>query len=205
MHALTVHADRFAARGEDRQRRHGLDQVLDDVGHSLHDVLAVVEHDEHLRRAERDGERLRPRLGRAQPDTEHRGHGDDDVVRGLGGADVHEPHAGRVARQRLRGDVLRQPGLAHPRGADDRDEPRAREILEHGLGVVVAADERRQLMGQVRRVRVERTQRRELLDHAVDAELEQIRGLGEVAQLMPAHLGHEPRGSTRRAVRDRPR
>ena len=47
-HVLAVNVERLAARGEDRESRTATQQQVGDLGGAVHDVLAVVEHEQQV-------------------------------------------------------------------------------------------------------------------------------------------------------------
>ena len=54
--------ERFAARREDVESREAGGEILDELGHSRHDVLAVVEHQENIAIGQPASERFLVRL-----------------------------------------------------------------------------------------------------------------------------------------------
>jgi hypothetical protein len=54
--------ERFAARREDVESREAGGEILDELGHSRHDVLAIVEHEEDIAIRQPAGERFLVRL-----------------------------------------------------------------------------------------------------------------------------------------------
>ena len=82
-----------------------------------------------------------------------------EIVRVVDGCELAQPHAVGMVGQHGRADLERQAGLAHTADADDRDEARFVQAGGHVGELLLVANEAAQLVGEVRQLRVERTQR----------------------------------------------
>ena len=71
---------RLAARRENVEPREARGEILDEVGHSRHDVLAVVEHQQHIAVRKPAGERVLVRLTARPLHPDLRGHFTCDEV-----------------------------------------------------------------------------------------------------------------------------
>jgi hypothetical protein len=74
-----------------------------------------------------------------------------------------EPRAIGMLVEDFGGELQREPRLADAAGTQQGDQPRGFQKLPDMREVVLAADERRQLLRQIVRRRVERAQRRKIL------------------------------------------
>jgi hypothetical protein len=72
-HVLEAHAQRLLAGGQQVQPRGPLQQGSRQGRHGLHQVFAVVQHQQHLTRAQASRQHLRGVVAR-QPDTQAQGH-----------------------------------------------------------------------------------------------------------------------------------
>lgn len=124
---LARDAQRLAAGGQHAQARARRQQVGDPHGRLLGDVLAVVDHQQAARVADRRTQRLDERpvgaLGDAKRPRDH----PVDLVTGRRG-EVREAHpVSEVARSGAR-DLQAEPGLAGPAGAGEREQPRRPQV-----------------------------------------------------------------------------
>ena len=114
---LAADAQPLAARGEEPQAGAATQQVLGDLGGRGDHVLAVVEHDQQLAVADHLGQPARVR--------QVEGRGDRGADAG-GIADRRQldqaPAERSDRRTAARADLQREPGLAHPARAHQRDE-----------------------------------------------------------------------------------
>lgn len=127
----------------------GRGQIGDQVGHRLHQMLAVVEHQQRRGEIELLGDpcpdvgalrrRERTAAGDRVADPERRPDLADQVF-WRGHADQLDEVHHRL--RSLTGDGMREPGLAEPARAEDRDHPRGGEQRPHPPEVVVAAEQR---------------------------------------------------------------
>jgi hypothetical protein len=145
-------------------------------------VLAVVQHDEQALVDARGHEHVDERTAGLFLDAQrarHRLH-DEAGVRDRGQLD--EPHAVRIVVEHVRGKLQREPRLADAARADQREQPRAVQRLARLDQFALAADERRGLLRQVVRRRLERAQRGEVAAQRGVLQLVEALGAGEVAQ-----------------------
>ena len=111
------------------------------------------------------------RARRVLADADRRGDRARDQRRVRHGGERHEPRPVREAVRDRRRELEGEPRLAGPAGSGEGHEPRGLEQRAQLVELPLAADERRQLDGQVVRPRVERPDRREVLLQARDDEL----------------------------------
>jgi hypothetical protein len=143
---LPLDVERLAARGEDDEPGDRAQETLDEAGHRVDDVLAVVEHQDEppagggpqgLREGGGDG--LAGSRGRA----ERRGHGGRHVRGRTDRRELHPPHrldvgcggdgAGR--------ELSRQPRLPRAARAGERHQPRAGERGAQGVELAPTSHE----------------------------------------------------------------
>ena len=166
------------------------EDALGEPAGRVEQVLAVVEHEQQVLRAQelddaalerraRPGLHARgspPRPGPWRPDRPPRAS-----------SQSHAPSA--KCGSSLGRDLDREPGLADAADAGERDEARRRRAPSPTrMQLVVATDERRQLHRQVARERVERSQGRESRRPARRRDLEDPLGPREVAQAVLAEV-----------------
>ena len=80
-HGFLRDAQRLLAGGHDPQLRAGRQQPLAEGGAGVHQMLAIVEHDQCLPRLQRVGQRVSQRAPGLGVDADERGHPGDDQVR----------------------------------------------------------------------------------------------------------------------------
>ncbi len=153
---LPGYAEGFAAGGHDRQPRAALQQLLDEAGGGLDDVLAVVEDQQHPALAAVLGEPLDGVVGPVGSGPHGLGAG--AVEHGLAGAhggehglrygrgvvdrrELGQPHPVRCPVPHPLGGLLRQPGLPGTAGTEQGDKPGGGEVAADGIDVALAADE----------------------------------------------------------------
>ena len=158
---LTAHVQRRLAGDEHAQVPSAFEQ-LGDGRTAGQDLLEVVEHEQRPPLAQPRREAGRQLAG-VVSELERAGDGGQDAG---GIADRrerdHERAAGQIVEQPAR-EGQREAGLTRPARADQRHEPDP--VPEQRLEVVefaLAAHERREVLGQVRRPRLGRVQRAEL-------------------------------------------
>ena len=153
---LVGDGERFAAGGDDGDVGAAAEDVVDEDGGGVHDVLAVVDQKQHAALGQERDEPVAQVVGRGgavQRHAEGVGERDRHLV---GGGDRRQPHPeGTVGVVRRRADDggERQGRLPGAAGADEGEQPYAAEELGDGVQLGVAADERAQHGGQVRRRR----------------------------------------------------
>ena len=137
---LAGESERFAARRQDGDVRTRRPNPVDERCERLDQVLAVVEHDQHLAVTKELDERGIEREVLALLDVERRGHGLDrgPLVVGRGQLDDAGflPDGHRHPRQ-----TQRQAGLSHAARPDERDEAISLEQLLDGFEIVVTTHE----------------------------------------------------------------
>ena len=145
---LAAHAERLAARRQHREPRAGAQQLLGELRALLHQVLAVVEDEQHPVAADLGHEQLERRRAGALGEVQH---GRD--VRGERVAvgerrEVHPGDAGEVggrAQRRLAGESR----LAAAAGAGEGQQPRRAHEARQVVELAVATDEARQVNRQL--------------------------------------------------------
>jgi hypothetical protein len=164
------------------------EQVAAESGDGVDDLFAVVEHDQHLLGADRLGERAQERLAADRGDPEPLGDLLDEHVGVADGAELgHAEPVGEVGHH-LFGDADGEPGLAGAAGPRQRDHPvLAHEVADVG-DLAAAADE----AGELDRERVvgafDGPQARVLGRQLGVADLVEVGGLGEAAQAVDAEV-----------------
>ena len=142
-------AQRLLAGGQHAQRRCALQQPVDEVGDGLEQVLAVVEHEQHLATCQRIDEGLEAGLALRNRHAELLRHGMRQKS-GVGEAgELDPPCAVALALDLGAGNRLGKAALADAAGADHGDEPVQGEQAGEQHQVVVAADQIRSRRRQV--------------------------------------------------------
>ena len=169
----------LAARGEEPQTRAAAQQILGHLGGGGDDVLAVVEHDQQVLVADQLGEPVRVRQVEGGGDRRRNAGGITDR-RQLDQAPAEAQTVGHGPP-----DLQGQPRLAHPAGADQRDEAMLGEQRPEVAHLRVAADQRCQRLGDAR------VGRRAAIGRGAGAAGRRgQRGVvGEDRRLQPAQLG----------------
>jgi hypothetical protein len=164
----------LAARSENGELRSGGGDARE-LGPSINDSLEVVQHEQQLA-VPKELDKITPRADHARDRRQDE--------RGVAhGAEVDEPDAVAEVADELGCDLEREPRLADPARAGERDEPRAAsDQLEEVGQLLLPADERLELERQVRVVQA--PERREL----AAAELVEVKGLGQVLQPVLAEV-----------------
>ena len=141
---LAVHRQRFPAGGQDPQPGTRLQQIVDQSGGRLHDVLAIVEAQQHALGADRGDDRLRDgqfrHLGHAQTGPDR--IGDQPCVGHDGQVDPRHTVRCQTRRRITAGDGGREPGLADTTGPGQRHQPRAAQCRDDASRLAVTADQR---------------------------------------------------------------
>ena len=153
---LVGDGERFAAGGDDGDAGAAAEDVVDEGGGGIDDVLAVVDQQQHAAPGQERDEPVAEVAGRGGAIHRHaEGVGDRDRHL-VGGVDRRQPHpegAVRVVRRGADDGGERQGGLPGAAGADEGQQPYAAEELGDGVQLGVAADQRADHGGQVRRRR----------------------------------------------------
>jgi hypothetical protein len=169
-HGLALHTERLAAGGEQREPRAAPQQQVGQRGRAVHDVLAVVEHEEEAARraggaAECGGQDVGEDAGFVgagrMADAEDRRHGGRGIGVRRERGEIDPPHAvgeGRPASRRpprrrtraagcarrlrrARGLLAGEARLSRPAGAGERDQPCAPQQLADLVEVTRPPDE----------------------------------------------------------------
>jgi hypothetical protein len=132
---FAVDAERELAGGEDANPQSGPQERCHQFGDRVDDVLAVVEHDQHVRAAQAlDQGRLGGAVG-----VERDGDGVTDRFGRAGCFETHEP--GAVGRLEPPSHLEREARLADAGRADERHEPVRGEKLARLRALAVSADQ----------------------------------------------------------------
>ncbi len=115
---LAGEAQDVAAGDEHREARAG-GQQGSDLGRGRHDVLEVVEDEQHLPLAQIIGQAVAQGTAAHLAQTQRLGDGGDDETRLAEGVEGHEPDPVRERIGHLGRDLDGQPGLANPAGAGE--------------------------------------------------------------------------------------
>ena len=154
---LTGDAERLPAGGEDAQAGALGEEPVGEHGGGLGHVLAVVQHEQRVARRQ-SGDEPGHRVGLPARPARHGGHGAHghqagvaQAERGEGGLhhlrrvvdrrELDQPHAAGHPRGDRLGRLHRQPRLARPARAEQRDEAVGGEERADPADVVVPADE----------------------------------------------------------------
>ena len=167
---------------------------------AVEQVLAVVEHEQELLRAQEVEQGLVERLTHTGLHAERGGERFDDRVRLTDGRELAEPRAVVVAREDVGGDLGREPGLAHAAHAGEGHDPRVVERARDVCQLALASDETGGLERQVARERIERSQRREVVFKIVVTDLQHVFGSLEVTEAMLTEI--EERDVDERVARE---
>ncbi len=140
-------------------------------------VLAVVEHEQELLRAQVVDDALGERHARSQCHPERAGDHLDRFLLVAGHRQLAQPRAVGVLLREVLGDLHREPRLPDPAGPRDRHERYVAELLGDRADGVLPPDERRRLRREVAGDRADRAERREVvgqpgrdhLEHALGA------------------------------------
>lgn len=144
-------AEGDTAGGQDAHAGAGPEQGLGDPGARAGDVLAVIEHEEHLSVAEGVGERRGGALLRHLAHAD--GRGDDRWHECLVGhrREFHQPH--RLRGRRTDEEAARyretQPSLAEAGRAGERQQTRLGQQHLDGCHRLLPPDERGQVRGEI--------------------------------------------------------
>ena len=130
---LAGDADAFAARREDGQLRARGNKIGRELGDLLHEVLAVVEKQKQVLRAQVVDDRLEQRPAAVVAHAEAARNGRDHERRVDDWRQLHNPGAVPPLAREPTPDLQDHPRLAGASGPDDRHEPRsADESLQLG-------------------------------------------------------------------------
>ena len=184
---LAREPQRDAARRQHLQTGRRVEEVADRRA-AVHELLEVVEHDQHVEIREvppkATGEVPTGRL----PHLEHSGDRRDHQ-RGIGQwAQVHEEHAVGEPVELPRSGLERQPGLPGSTRAGEREQSRLTNQSLDVAHLPFSADERGSSRKQVGPVAPPRPQRREVGAQAIDHEVVQSLRMLEAFQVVQPEL-----------------
>jgi hypothetical protein len=138
---LAGDAQRLAARGEDRQRRRRLQQLPGELGAGVHEMLAVVEDQQHAPAPRVSHQRLDHGTPGFLFHSQHRSDRLRDA-RGLReGRELDQPHAVGEERQHLAAHFQRKARLAGAADAGEGGEARGAERRREVRDLAFAPDE----------------------------------------------------------------
>ena len=168
--------------GDDDLDRRGAAQELGDHRRRGEDLLEVVEDEQQALVGEPFGEGVVDRACRALGDADRARDPRRDEHRVADRLERDEEHAvGEVVRG-AGGQLQRQPGLARPARAGQRQETGRGQQAGRLVQLRVPTDERRELGRQVVRVRIERPEGREGGRQPVTLDLEDADGRAQVLE-----------------------
>ena len=178
---LARHPEGFAAGRQHPRPRRGAQHRVDQLSNRMAKVLAVVQDHEQLPRRQRLDERRARRGAWAHHETQRSQHRIVHHSRVRNRRQLADPHPVSEQRQHLCGSLQRQPGLAHPTHARQRDQAMMGQHLRDVGDLRVAAQERAQLRGQVRGRPVQAVQRRKRIGKPRRGDLPHVFGLSQIA------------------------
>ena len=161
---LADDAEGFSAGRQQPWTSPGAQDLIGQVSDLIQQVLAVVEHQQHIAA----GKEAR-QIGRVFPSEAHtHGLGDrgDQSILVNDGHERHEEHSVLVAAGQLGCRRQGQPGLAAPAHTRERHEPRLTEGVERDRDLCLAADQSGLLNRQIVAQHIEGAQGREAEDDA---------------------------------------
>ena len=188
--ALPRDAKGLPARDQQPNARTRSKYAVDNPRTDLDQVLAVVEHDQHLLRFEDVRQRLQHRLTGAGDDAECLGdlRSHDRLVRDR--CELHQPNAIAVNVEQIRSGLEREASLARPAGSSQADEPCGLDQAPHVRELLLAPDEarrlRREIVGQLRVL--ERAKYGEVGLETVRLELEEVLCAAEVLEAVEPQI-----------------
>ncbi len=145
-------------------------------------VFAVVEHQQQLPVAHIVDQRVDHRPPHVILDAQDRSHGLRHEALVGDRRQLNEPHTIRIFIDDVGGDLQRQPRLADPADSTECQEPRFLEGCLDFLLLALAANERRDLLRQVIRNRLQRSQCREIRTQLRMLDLIDVLGARQIAQ-----------------------
>jgi hypothetical protein len=176
------------ARGDETGDVRAAPQQVGHDGTGRHDLLEVVEDEQHPVLADVLGEHLDRGTTSTVHDTQRASDRRGDEGRVADRFERHEPDAVGESIGRRGRELEREPCLARAARAGQRDEPGAAQQRQRLGELPFPAHEGRQLGGQVVRMGVERTKRRELGSKPVHDELGEPLRRAEVLEAMLAKV-----------------
>ncbi len=156
------------------------------------EVLTVVQDEQDLPITERGDDAVGQRLPRTLRDRQGRGDEVADPGRVRQRTELAQPRAGGEPGQHLGRGLHRQPRLADTADAGQRDDPYLSERRRDLVDLVDTADERRELLRQVRRIAVHPSKLWEVTREFRMQHLEDVFRVVEIAQTVFAEVdqGH---------------
>ncbi len=187
-HAFARKRESLTTRRHYRDPRRGVYQAIDEFRDRVEQVLAIVEDEQELLRAEKVEQSLVEGLTHARLHPERGSDRLDDRLGLPDGRELAQPRAVAVARERFGRDLGRESRLADTTHAGQRDDPCIGERT-HDVGqLTLASHEAGGLERQVARERVERSQWREVAFEILVTDLQYPFGSLEIAQPMLAEV-----------------
>ena len=185
---LDLDFQQLAARRQDLDARTRLQQLLRELRTGVRDVLAVVEDQQELPILDMLKQCVRDPAPRLLLDPERRRHRLRHQPRIRERRELDEPYAIGKVVQHLGAHLQRDPCLAQSADARHRHEAVPVEpSLDFGE-LAVAADERRELLRQIVRLRAERAQRGKVAPQRWVDELVDALGSRQIAQAHAAEV-----------------
>ena len=160
----------------------------DSLRDGLHEVLAVVENEEHVQLLEHVGERVRSSGAGLASHADRTGDRGDNDTRIAHVRELDPPRAVPRSVGQLRGNLKGKTGLSRASPSHDRDQTiRADEVCDR-RDFVDSPDEARQLDGKVVAKRVQRLQRREVVRQSWPGHLKDALGAREIPETMLSEI-----------------
>ncbi len=153
---LVGNSEGLAAGRDDGDAGAAAEDVIDEDGGGIHDVLAVVDQQQHAAPGQERDEPVAEVSGRDGTIHRHaKGVGDRDrhLIGGVHRRQTHAEGTVRIVRGRADDGGQGQGGLPGASGTNEGEQSCAAEELGDGVQLVVAADQRADHVGQVRRRR----------------------------------------------------
>jgi hypothetical protein len=169
-------------------------------GACRHLMFAVVQDEENAPGCELTHQRLGQTLGRYFPHPHRRRYRTRHECWVGHRRQIDPPQAVRKGVEHLGCYLQSQAGLAAAAGAGQREQARFAQQALDQVELGLAADERRELAGQIVRHPVQRQHRRELIEQVGVAQLPDVFGPGQVAQSVRTQIAQV--GRVRRMVSD---
>jgi hypothetical protein len=148
VHLLAGDAQPFLARRHDADVRAAGEHVVDQLGHRVENVFAVVEEERELGVAEHRRDACSEPSGGTTFDRQRRGDGVDGRFVGRRGELAHHHRSARPRREQSVSELDEQPRLADPARADERDEAVLADRRDQLSDEHVAPDQRRHGNGE---------------------------------------------------------
>jgi hypothetical protein len=164
---------------QDRQPRGGIEEATDCACRFV-DLLHVVQDEQQLAVAEMIGERVNQVPAGLLAHHQRPGNRRRHQARIRDRAQIGQVHAVGEAPELVRRDLQRQPRLADAARAREGEQARPLEQGRDLLHLMLAADERAPLWGQIAQAGIESADRGEGVGEAIDKQLVEVLGLFDV-------------------------